>query len=241
MRNQLLIAFFVFLFLSPANGQSQSQNNFLDSLTYKFEKYCETIPREEIYVHTDRQQYIAGEELWFGIYLFDRQSSKPSSESKIAYLEILNSENRPVVQKRILLENSFGPGQIQLPDSLSSGVYTIRAYTNWMKNFLPINCFTGKLKILNALNEKRSADSKPKDPSYQRISSYGKEPGVTIDIRNINPDYVEIALKSDSQFRQLNGIVYIFVQTHGLINFKNTLILSGDVTNAFIPPVLICT
>jgi len=65
--------------------------------------YTTSVPREEIY--TLRQdEYISGEDMWFNIYLIDRQSFKPSYGSKIAYFELLNPENRPIVQKRILLE-----------------------------------------------------------------------------------------------------------------------------------------
>ena len=88
--------------------------------------------------------------LWFSVYLIDRQSAKSSGDSKIVYFEILNPDNRPVVQKRVSLEQGYGPGQVVLPDTLSSGVYTIRAYTNWMKNFLPENCFKKVLSFITS-------------------------------------------------------------------------------------------
>ncbi len=144
------ISVILFCFLSQT-VLSQDQINFLDSLSEKFVRYCELFPREELYVHTDREEYIAGEKIWFEMYLFDRQSSSLSSNSSVAYFEILNSENRPVVQKRIKLEQGTGPGLADLPDTLSSGNYILRAYTNWMKNFMPDNCFTKRINIYNAL------------------------------------------------------------------------------------------
>jgi uncharacterized protein YfaS (alpha-2-macroglobulin family) len=113
----------------------QIQISVQDDLKQRFIKYCEYVPREEIYIHTDREEYISGENLWFNAYLIDRKSFKPALNSKIVYFEVLNSENRPVVQKRIMIDNGFGPGQVVLPDSLSTGTYTLRAYTSWMKNF----------------------------------------------------------------------------------------------------------
>ena len=235
MVKQINILFASVVFFLSVNAYGQQQNDFLESLTTKFRKYCEAYPREEIYVHTDRHEYIAGEDFWFGIYLFDRQSSLPSSDSKIAYFEIINSENRPVIQKRIRIDNGFGPGQIVLPDSLSSGVYTIRAYTNWMKNFLPENCFTGKLIIYNALIEKGSGISDRDQYALSNIVQSVQEDGFKADINNLNPKYVEIEIKSDGSFLSKNRVVYIFVQTHGLINFKNSVTLSGEVTTAMVP------
>src|SRR5450759_850515 len=140
------------LFLQSAFGQVQM--NIPDYISQKFQSYCKSVPREEIFVHTDSEEYISGEDLWFNIYLIDRQSFKPSSNSKIVYFEILNPENRPVLQKRIMLDKGFGPGQVVLPDTLSSGTYTIRAYTNWMKNFLPYDCFLKDIKVYNPVRTK---------------------------------------------------------------------------------------
>jgi hypothetical protein len=106
---------------------------------------------EKIFVHTDREIYIAGENLWFKVYLLDAQSGRPTSTSNLAYVEILNSENRPVMQKRIILEEGCGPGEAVLPDTLSSGSYLLRAYTGAMKNFMPDGCFMKRIKIYNAL------------------------------------------------------------------------------------------
>ncbi len=147
-------AFVILLSFSSLFSHGQARQDFLDALTVKFRNYCISVPREEVYVNTDRQEYIAGEEMWFTVWLTDRQTLKPSGESRLAYIEILNPENRPVVQKRISLEEGFGTGQIALPDTLTSGTYTLIAYTNWMKNFLPENCFAMKFAVQNALNEK---------------------------------------------------------------------------------------
>ena len=138
------------LFLQAVYGQTPA--NFRDNLSEKFLRFCKTVPREEIFIHSDREEYISGEDMWFNVYLLDRQNFKPSSGSKIAYFELLNPENRPIVQKKIWLDGGFGPGQIALPDTLSTGTYTIRAYTNWMKNFFPNNCFTKVVHIYNAFS-----------------------------------------------------------------------------------------
>lgn len=95
-------------FLILQNSYCQIQSDLFESIKKKFINYTKAVPREELYVHFDRMEYIAGEYLWFNIYLFDRKSSVLSENSRIAYFELLNSENRPVVQKRILLNKGIG-------------------------------------------------------------------------------------------------------------------------------------
>ncbi|MGD0341105.1 MAG: hypothetical protein ABSA76_05295 [Bacteroidales bacterium] len=199
-----------------------------DYLRQKFLNYTTSVPREEIYIHSDRDEYISGENLWFNIYLIDRQSFKPSSGSKIAYFELLNPENRPIVQKRILLEGGFGPGQIVLPDTLSSGIYTIRAYTNWMKNFLPVNCFTKDIHIYNAFS---SRSFKEKIYSGKKISEgtsvdyyhAASNAGLNLRVDNLKPDILEIDVVTDEKYRTENkNQFYLFIQTHGNINYVSS-------------------
>jgi len=104
----------------------------------------------QVYLHVDRDKYIAGEDVWFSIYSTDQETGKLTSGSVIAYIELLNPWNVPVIQSRFPLSGGRGNGMFLLPDSLSSGTYTIRAYTNRMKNLLPDNYFTHDIEICNS-------------------------------------------------------------------------------------------
>ena len=200
----------------------QTSPNMTDYLRQRFIKYCKSVPREEIFIHTDREDYISGENLWFNIYVIDRQSFKQSNNSSIVYFELLNSQNRPVVQKKILIIHGLGPGQIILPDTLSTGTYTIRAYTNWMKNFLPYNCFMKNILVYNAINTRSSKTIGmpvntflPKESILQN-----RNPEVDVRINNLKSDTLEIFLDADKKFRDENkNTLYIFIQTHGVINY----------------------
>lgn len=107
------------------------------------------IPFEDIWLHTDRDEYIAGEFCWFAAYLFDRNNRNTPGVSTIAYIELLNCRNIPVVQKRIPLSKGLGSGCFQLPDTLSPGTYFLRAYTNVMKSTDAGHCFTRPVEIFN--------------------------------------------------------------------------------------------
>lgn len=233
VKHSLLFLAFL-LFLPFAYGQGQI--SFNESITEKFLKYCEAIPREEIYVHTDREEYIAGEDIWFNIYLIDRQSNKPSSNSKIAYFELLNHDNRPVVRERIGLEKGFGPGQIVLPDTLSSGNYTLRVYTNWMRNFLPVNCFMKNINIYNAISTRTSVGKPIQRNNFSKgvetgNSNVSPNPGFTQSVNNLKPDTLEILINTDENFRSLNSnLCHIFIQSHGIVNLSRTVKLTTENT-----------
>jgi hypothetical protein len=198
--------------------------NVPENLRQKFQQYIKAVPREDIFVHSDRETYIAGENVWFSVYLLDRQSFKASENSRITYFELLNPENRPVIQKKILMENGFGPGVITLPDTLRNGKYTIRAYSNWMKNFLPENCFMKDITVYNALNtgafKEKSVRVKETGSGTQNMVLNNQ---VSLDVDNTRPGNIELLIKSTPRFRALNNnTVYVFIQTHGNINRVST-------------------
>jgi hypothetical protein len=110
-----------------------------------------TQPLERIYIHTDKDAYLAGEILWMKLYVVDATTHQPLALSRSAFVEILSDEQKPVLQARIALDTGLGNGSFQLPFSLHSGSYRLRAYTNWMKNSPPETWFEKRLTILNTL------------------------------------------------------------------------------------------
>jgi hypothetical protein len=234
------ISFIIYiLFLQVVDGQTQL--TMTDYLSQKFVQYCKSVPREEIYLQMDREEYISGEYLWFDAYLIDRQSFKPSSNSKIVYFELLNPENRPVVQKRIGLVKGFGPGEINIPDTLTTGTYTIRAYTSWMKNFLPYNCFNKDIKIYNALSSK-TFKKKSNSDDYQgsgaehNLPYFAPGSGISVKTNNNGPDVLEVFTITDQKYRSgNNNLLYLIIQTHGKIDYVGTELLSGDTAKIKVP------
>jgi hypothetical protein len=220
---------FLFLFALVQFHYAFSQN-VPEILRQKFQQYVNAVPREDIFVHSDRETYIAGENVWFSVYLLDRQTFMASDNSRITYFELLNPENRPVIQKKILMENGFGPGVITLPDTLRNGKYTIRAYTNWMKNFLPENCFMKDITVYNALNTGAFKEKSVRAiETKSSIQTKGLNIMVSLEVDNTRPGNIELLIKSTSRFRALNNnTVYVFIQTHGNINQVSTEKIDSD-------------
>lgn len=231
--NGMVLAIILLCF-SGTDGSGQEGQDFSGVLARKFREYCNSLPREEMYVHTDREEYIAGEDLWFTAYLFDRQSSLLSDGSSLAYVELLNPENRPVIQKRIRLEEGAGPGNLQLPDSLSTGIYTFRAYTGWMRNFLPGNCFMKPLYISNALSGKKYKTGGLAKPQVIRSEGLSVQAGSDISVRTGRDmsGNIRLIVNSTSEYRAFAGnTLFLFVQTHGVINLNKSVSLPADSTD----------
>ena len=137
-----------------------AQKDMLKTIETQFNQ--QNILSEKIFVHTDKTFYLAGEILWFKLYYVDASQNKLLDLSKVAYVDIVDKKEKSVLQSKIALNEGTGNGSLYLPVTLNSGVYKLRAYTNWMKNFSPDYYFEKKITIVNSL----------KSPGVQPMQSH---------------------------------------------------------------------
>lgn len=202
--------------------------------------YCASYPREELYVHTDRGDYVSGEILWFRVYAAERLTLKPSSISRIAYVELLNYDNRPVLRRSIYLDGGTGPGEFTLPDSLSSGVYQLRAYTAWMKNFLPGNCFRKEIIIYNAVSSQKNLKKPLINGFTSSRAAHTNFPGFLAEVNNQKDDNVEILIRTDDSFRASNNnVCQLVIETRGNISALEEIRLTGNDTRHLVPKAIL--
>lgn len=104
--------------------------------------------REKIYVQTDKPDYNTGDTLWFKTYLFNASYLKPSPKSGILYIEIADENNQVIKRMLVSPIDGLGWGDIPLSAKLfPAGNYTLRAYTNWMRNFSEGDVFRKQFSI----------------------------------------------------------------------------------------------
>ena len=130
-----------------------AQNGNIESIPKEMQNEFVPVLHEKLFVHTDKTFYLPGELIWFKIYAIDGLLNKPSTFSKVAYVEIIGADNKAVLQTKISLESAIGKGSLLVPLSITSGNYTLRAYTQWMRNFGADHFFEQSISIVNTLKE----------------------------------------------------------------------------------------
>jgi hypothetical protein len=131
--------------------KSSAQDITVNSINSHFNHYQQTVLAEKIFLHSDRDFYLAGEIIWFKLYYMEANWHTPLDISKLAYVEVIDKNQHAILQTKISLNNGSGNGSLYIPVSLPSGMYKIRAYTNWMKNFGADYFFEKPLTIVNSL------------------------------------------------------------------------------------------
>lgn len=135
MKQRLLIAFLCLCGYSFVVAQEQtpapSVNDIaIQHITIQLQNY----PEEKIYIQTDKPYYSAGDTIWFKAYLLHAALHKNMHYSRYIYVELINQQNHVVLREKVRPENEMYYCQMGLPSELPAGYYTLRAYTNYMRN-----------------------------------------------------------------------------------------------------------
>ncbi|MFH0759215.1 MAG: hypothetical protein V2B15_18145 [Bacteroidota bacterium] len=98
---------------------------------------AEAYPMEKLRIVPDRFLYLEGDTICIHLISTDRDTGRPYSLSGIAYVELLDRNERPVSVSAISLSGAAGSGWLKIPEDAVSDYYCIRAYTSWMRNAGP--------------------------------------------------------------------------------------------------------
>ena len=109
----------------------------------------EKVASEKVYLHYNSNYYLSGDKIFYSFYCLNQQTKTLSNLSKLAYVELLNSDKKSVFKHKIKLDKGIGYGDFFIPSSIKTGSYKIIGYTNWIKNFGIDNFFIQDIFIIN--------------------------------------------------------------------------------------------
>ena len=128
------------------NAQSQA----VDSIELRLHEQLIAYPQEKIHLQTDKAAYLSGERIWFRSHLVDALTHRPSYLSRYVYVELI-SPMEDLMERIMIRPDSTGAysGYVDLADDLTEGSYTLRAYTNFMRNGGEETFFKKSIEILD--------------------------------------------------------------------------------------------
>ena len=107
----------------------------LERLVERARLFGERIPQEKVYVQLDNTCYFLGDTIWFSAFTRRTNSGRPSRISRVLYAELWNHDGYLVERKLVEMRDGRGSGFFELPDTLYSGYFELRAYTRWQLNW----------------------------------------------------------------------------------------------------------
>lgn len=102
---------------------------------------------EGIYIHFDKDIYVAGETMWFKAYL--HAGTIPSLYSTIVNIELLNDSGKIINKKILPVIGASAAGEFTLPLDAPQMNYTVRAFTKRMLNFGADFFYQRRIQVIN--------------------------------------------------------------------------------------------
>ena len=144
-KNTTVSFLFFILSLFSFNTISGQDKTVIES---SFNDYV-NLPREVAFAHLNKSLYLKGETIGFSVYVMDKNTKKPSSNSTNVYTVITDENDNPVKEQLIWAKGGKAYGVFSIDSTFAHGNYTFKAYTNWMKNFDEQNLYTQSIKIID--------------------------------------------------------------------------------------------
>ncbi|MFL9829471.1 TonB-dependent receptor plug domain-containing protein [Flavobacterium sp. ST-87] len=137
---------------------------------------------EKVYLHTDRSIYFMGEDLWYKAYNVRAYNNILFDNSNILYVELISADSKIIARNKTNLEMGLGNGDFQLQDSLGvqPGMYQLRAYTNWNRNFGEDFIFKKEIQIIDVF-ESHSKANKSKFELVQNDEDNAGKQNIKVD------------------------------------------------------------
>lgn len=129
-----------------------AQDSFFDwpnKRRKQLEQLQTTTPQEKVYLHLNKPYYSLRDEIYFKAYLSNAHNHQASPLSKVIYVDLIDPEG--AIMKSWILHTDKGlAGHFAMNQQQLSGQYTIRAYTEYMRNFGEAYFFQQTVHIYDA-------------------------------------------------------------------------------------------
>lgn len=150
---------------------AQTDNAALRTLWQRLWMFSKRYAQEKVFIHMDNTSYCLGDTIWFAAYMRDTDDKKPSLQSSVLYVELLNQEGFLVERKNVEMVEGYGSGFFALnKQGQYGGFYELRAYTRWQLNWgIHERKHSSALTNLFINKEKEQAFFRDYDKLYSRV------------------------------------------------------------------------
>jgi hypothetical protein len=161
---------------------------------------------EKVYLHIDRYNYSAGDDIWFKAYLIDAFSHILTDHSSNLHVELISPSLKIISSGLIRIDRGLGSGDFRLADSIKSGRYKLRAYTDYMRNFSEQLFFNKTINVINSNDKQNGTPDTIKYVENNILINFFPEGGSLVD--NVSSIVAFKAVNSLGKGCDITGKIY---------------------------------
>lgn len=153
---------------------------------------------ESVYISTNANSFLTGETLLYKIFCLDKITNEGTKFSKVAYVELIDSNKKAVFTHKIFLDKAAGNSNYFIPTTLETGSYKLIGYTNWMLNKSASEYFNIDIYIVNPYKEN---PGNTVTSANTTLSEAVTNSNISFDLKNKSynsRDLIELGIKTNS-------------------------------------------
>lgn len=178
--------------------------------------------QERVFLHTDKDVYLMGEELYFKAYLMLGNPLLVEEASKVLHIEIVDPTGYSMLHKVYPLENGLSSGAIFLGPELNTKDFIVKAYTLWGSNYGADFEYYKPIQVMSSLWEIGQSQIEPKSEGIVVFSDkqvYQSQDSITLNVIVNNQKGSIAAANLSLAVVQGNGIQKMNASDDLLIDF----------------------
>ena len=141
---------------------------------------------ESVVLFTDRTLYVASEQILFSAFLQSRDGSDTGTVSRVLYCELITPDGNQICGNKYSVNDNLSSGYLGIPDDIITGIYYLRAYTKYMRNYGPKSYHYTRIKIINP--ESKDVQVGTSNNNSSQIISIEERTARTVDSFTISHD-----------------------------------------------------
>jgi len=134
--------------------QQRNDSTLVKGITANLKGFLNLHPTEKAYLHFDRPYYAAGDTMYFKAYVTEGEGHQLSKLSKVLHVDLSGASNNANQSIQLSLTSGVAWGEFVLPDTLPTGNYRVRAYTQLMRNDDAAGFFNQTIPVIAVRNIK---------------------------------------------------------------------------------------
>lgn len=191
MKQKYYLAILTLLLLISIMGfQVMEDPTFINKLKESLRQYHSNYPEEKVYLQLDKPFYKPGEDVWFNVFVLNSNTHKPTAISDVVYVELIDPKGNITSRLDLVVREGTAHGDFSLLHSSVGGLYQIRAYTRWMKNFGENNFFKKEIQVQRIVTPRLLLNLDFEKESY----GAGEQVRAKLTITNLKNEKVDGAL-----------------------------------------------
>ena len=102
--------------------------------------------QDQVFLIPDRTSCVSGDTIWFSSVVFNNSED---NTGKVVHVQLDNLKNNHITKVSVVCNKNSGEGYLQIPDSLSTGIYLLKAFTNLQKQEASLSVHQRLISVYN--------------------------------------------------------------------------------------------